>query len=174
MLITVLGPLLDRPATAQTFRFLHYTSTGTGGGPIPSSLVLSGNTLYGTTSAYSIYSGTVFALNTDGTGFTNLYSFSAVDPPANYNTGTNSDGANPGSLILSGNALYGTTSREGISGNGTVVAVHTDGTGFTNLHSFTALSNGDYGTNSDGANPVVVNGQNTVTNPISGTQQFSG
>ena len=33
-----------------------------------------------------------------------------------------------------GRQLYG-----GSSGNGTVFAVNTDGTGFTNLHSFTAL-----------------------------------
>src|SRR5260370_702130 len=59
--------------------------------------------------------------------FTNLPSFAY------------SDGAYPnGGLILSGNTLYGTASREGSAGGGTVFAVHTDGTGFTNLHNFTA------------------------------------
>jgi hypothetical protein len=72
---------------------------------------LSSNTLYGT--AYQGGSvgwgnGTVFALNTDGTGFTNVYSF----------TGGN-DGGNPiGGLILSSNTLYGTTRFGGIWGNG--------------------------------------------------------
>jgi uncharacterized repeat protein (TIGR03803 family) len=90
----------------------------------------------------------VFALSTDGTGFTNLYSFSATSgsPPH-----ANSNGANPGSfyatadnLTLSGNTLYGTTFQGGGSGKGTVFAVNTDGTGFTNLHSFTGGSDGAY------------------------------
>ena len=81
--------------------------------------------------------GTVFAVNTDGTGFTNLHSFTAKSGLAS----TNSDGAYPSAgLILSGNTLYGTANGGGSSGNGTVFAVNTDGTGFTNLHSFTASS----------------------------------
>ena len=64
-----------------------------------------------------------------------------------------SDGDYPyAGLILSGNTLYGTTAYGGSSGNGTVFAVNTDGTGFTNLHSFTARSVLIY-TNSDGADP---------------------
>jgi uncharacterized repeat protein (TIGR03803 family) len=95
-----------------------------------SRLVLFSNTLYGTTSCGRWGNGTVFAVNTDGTGFTNLYNFSA-----DINT-TNSDGAGPtGELILSGNTLYGTASDGGSSGNGTVFAVNTDGTSFTNLES---------------------------------------
>ena len=79
--------------------------------------------------------------------FTNLHSFTLLN---NY---TNSDGARPyAGLILSGNTLYGTAFYGGSSGNGTVFAVHTNGTGFTNLHSFTAFSVLS-STNSDGANP---------------------
>jgi len=82
----------------------------------------------------------VFAVNADGTGFTNLHSF------------TYSDGATPwAGLILSGNTLYGTAIQGGRSGNGTVFAVNTDGTGFTNLHSFTAHDDSDI--NGDGAYP---------------------
>src|SRR5205823_2953467 len=92
----------------------------------------------------------VFKVNTDGTGFTNLHSFTAL--PAPY-SGTNSDGAYPqAGLLLSGNTLYGTAAYGGSSGDGTVFAVHTDGTGFTNLHSFTALDQ-TYYTNRDGADP---------------------
>jgi uncharacterized repeat protein (TIGR03803 family) len=92
----------------------------------------------------------VFALNIDGTGFTTLHSFTAM---SNGGSGTNSDGAWPYSgLVLSGNTLYGTALQGGTSGNGTVFAVNTDGTGFTNLYSFTALS-GAPGTNADGADP---------------------
>src|SRR5437016_7033865 len=61
--------------------------------------------------------------------FTNLHSFTE---PINF---ANNDGANPsGCLIISGNSLYGTAAYGGSSGNGTVFALNTDGTGFTNLH----------------------------------------
>src|ERR1019366_304763 len=120
--------------TAQTFTTLHSFTRGSDGA-YPGGFILSGNTLYGT--AYwggSVGYGAVFAVNTNG-GFNTLYSFHGYD------------GANPSAgVILSGNTLYGTAYKGGSSGQGglgqgTVFAVHTDGTGFTNLHSFTALSN---------------------------------
>jgi len=200
-------------------------------------LVISGNTLYGTASNGGTNgTGTVFALNTDGTGFTALYHFT----PAPY-AQVNSDGAYPnGGFFVSGNTLYGTAGGGGTNGNGTAFALKTDGTGFTNLYSFTAFS-GSPATNSDGIYPngglilsgntlygtawgggtngtgtvfslalagpqltiahsgtnviltwptnatgftlesttnlaapvwITVSGQNTVTNPISGTQKF--
>jgi uncharacterized repeat protein (TIGR03803 family) len=122
-------------------------------GSFAASLILSGNTIYGT--AYSggaSGNGTVFRLNSDGTGFTNLHNFTAL---SNFYSGTNRDGAFPwAGVILSGNTLYGTAVQGGSSGNGTVFALNTDGTGFTNLYSFTA-GPGDYPsiTNSDGAYP---------------------
>jgi uncharacterized repeat protein (TIGR03803 family) len=124
-------------------------------------LILSGNTLYGTASAGGTNgSGTVFALHTDGTGFTNLhdftgvYSYPAYPYPYQYRgPPTNSDGANPqAGLVLSGNTLYGTAINGGSSGNGTVFAVTTDGTGFATLYSFRGPS--CYGCpNSDGTSP---------------------
>ena len=208
-------------------------------------LILSGNTLYGTANGGgSSSNGTVFAVNTNGTGFTTLHSFTAAS--GSYPNYINSDGAYPGAgLILSGNTLYGMARQGGSSGGGTVFAVNTDGTGFANLHSFTAFWNGNsdgglpesglilsgntlYGTawvggssgrgtvfslslppprltiipsaanvilawptnatgftlqsttnlgslafwTTNSPRPVVVNGQNTVTNPISGAQEF--
>ena len=79
--------------------------------PGPSAgLVLSGNTLYGTAfNGGSSGVGTVFAVNTNGTGFKTLHSF------------TGSSGAFPSAgLVLSGNTLYGTTEQGGSSGDGTV------------------------------------------------------
>jgi uncharacterized repeat protein (TIGR03803 family) len=104
-------------------------------------LILSSNTLYGTTGRGGRFgNGTVFKLNTNGTGFTTLRSFTATSSDAPY---TNSDGANPGaSLILSGNTLYGPAQNGGRSGVGTIFAVKTDGTGFTNLYNFTGGSDG--------------------------------
>src|SRR5438552_18727988 len=81
--------------------------------------------------------------------FTNLYSFQATSGPAD----TNTDGANPeAGLVLSGNTLYGTAYSGGSLGVGTVFKVNTDGTGFTNLHSFTEATYPLY-TNGDGAYP---------------------
>jgi uncharacterized repeat protein (TIGR03803 family) len=124
-----------------------YSFTNGSDGAYPSAgLILSSNTLYGTTSgegarSQSSGSGTVFAINTDGTGFTNLYNFTALSGSSHIN----SDGAYPlGTLILSGNTLYGTAPRGGTNGFGTVFAVNTDGTGFTNLYSFTGYSDGGF------------------------------
>ena len=76
-----------------------------------------------------------FAVSIDGMVFTNLHSFTAGD--------TNSDGGVPDAgLVLSGNMLYGTSQYGGSADSGTVFAVSTNGTGFTNLHSFTSGNDG--------------------------------
>src|SRR5580698_5017551 len=98
---------------------IFLVSTG-GDGPYDG-LLLSGNTLYGTT---AFGDGTVFAINTDGSGFTNLY---FLGEPNAY-------------LISSGNSLYGTTVI------GTIFSLNTNGLDFSNLYTFTAVS--DF-TNSD-------------------------
>ncbi len=134
-------------------------------------LILSGGTLYGTAEeGGSSGNGTVFAVKTDGTGFTNLHNFTATLDPY-Y---TNSDGAGPkGGLVLSGNTLYGTAAYGGSSGLGTVFAVNTNGTGFTNLHSFAAGAYDTYGnyTNSDGGGP---NGLILSGNTLYGTAGYGG
>ena len=161
-LMAGLGLMLAGRVTAQTFTDLYsFTTTHTNssgvytnsGGAYPSAgLFLSGNTLYGTASEGGTNgNGTVFAVNTDGTGFTVLHTFTALV----FNT--NSDGANPAAgLLQDGPFLYGTAEFGGSGGNGTVFRLNTDGLGFTNLHSFTALSAPYYqgGTNSDGAIPM--------------------
>ena len=149
------------------FTNLYNFTDGTNDGDVPSGLVLSGNTLYGTTSAGGGFGGgTVFAINTDGAGFTNLYNFSLI-----Y-------GGVKSSLVLSNNILYGTTSVGGSSTNGTVFALNTDGTGFTNLYSFSSLVRETISeyvyveTNSDGALPhsgLVISG-----NVLYGTASAGG
>ena len=131
--------------------------------------------------------------------FTTLHSFAAggynsANPYGNPYT--NSDGANPyDRLILSGNTLYGTASGGGRSGVGTVFSLSlgsvsaptptlairssganvlltwpTNATGFA-LQSTTNLSSPAAWTNVS-PGPVVVNGQNAVTDPASGTNKF--
>ncbi|HZL78481.1 MAG TPA: choice-of-anchor tandem repeat GloVer-containing protein [Candidatus Limnocylindrales bacterium] len=134
-----------RKFDAATDAYAQYTANS--GGAEPSGgLVLSGNTLYGT-AIYggSATNGTVFSMNTDGSGFATLHNFSGA-----------SDGAFPTtSLTLSGTTLYGTTSEGGSSGNGTVFKINTDGTGFTTLYSFTATTLPEAGGyNNDGATPM--------------------
>ena len=135
--------------TFTTISAPHYTNSD--GGAPGGALILSGNTLYGTaTWGGSGGSGMVFAVNTNGTGFTALHSFAATSVPFNpFGTSnppyTNSDGAFPqGGVILSGNTLYGPTACGGSSGWGTVFAINTNGTGFTNLYSFTGGSDGAF------------------------------
>src|SRR5581483_10775523 len=148
------------PASAQAFTILHTLTQTSASGPytngdgagLSAELLLSGDRLYGTAVGGGQWgNGTVFALSVDGTVFTTLHSFSAAsDSLSNVK---NNDGANPyAGLILSGNTLYGTAEYGGTYGNGAVFAIKTDGTGFTNLHSFTALNANDL-SNGDGANP---------------------
>ncbi len=118
----------------------NYDLTNSDGANPNARLILSGDMLYGTANRGGTGSaGTVFAVNTNGTNFTVLHEFAAV----NYLTLTNSDGAYPqAGLILSGDMLYGTAYQGGNSTFGAVFAVNTNGTVFTNLYSFTGGSDG--------------------------------
>src|SRR5260221_6253553 len=148
------------------FTNLHSFTGGGDGAEPQAGLIISGNTLYGTAYAGgSASNGTVFAVNTDGTGFMLLHSFTAL---AND---TNGDGAVPyAGLVLSGNTLYGTAYAGGNAGNGTVFAVNTDGTDFTVLHGFTAIA--FPGTNTDGTYPYA--GLTLSGNTLYGTAFFGG
>ena len=125
-----------------------YDFTGGSDGAAPNALAFSGSTLYGPTYAGGDSgNGTVFSFAIGGTGLSTLYSFSAgIGSPAD--NVTNSDGAGPNVLTVSGTTLYGMTETGGNAANGTVFALQTDGAGFTTLHTFGPLSSG---TNSDGA-----------------------
>lgn len=148
-------------------------------------LIISGNTVYGTASqGGTVDGGTVFNVNTDGTGFTNLYSFSG-----------GVDGAQPqAGLILSGNTLFGTASEGGAEGDGTVFSFGVSAAGsqqqltiriFGGNVVLTWPTNGlNLQATTNLVPPVVwtpvapgltvMNDQNEVTNAISGTQRFFG
>ena len=150
--------------TAQTYSVLH-NFTGPPGGSLPNgSLTLSGSMLYGMTSdgGSNNYYGMVFQINTNGTGYTNLHSFS----------GGNTDGSGPnGSLILSGSTLYGMTSAGGSSyGKGTLFKISTNGSGYVILHSFT-------GVGGDGSEPygsLTLSGTNLFGMTYSGGSNAAG
>jgi len=146
VLIAGLGLTLTGRVTGQTLMTLHGFTNSPDGSHPSAGLILSGTTLYGTATAGGTNGqGMIFAVSANGTGYTNLYSFTG-----------GSDGAEPNAgLILSGTTLYGTATGGGTNGAGTVFAVTTNGFNFTTLYSFTASytnSSGVY-TNSDGANP---------------------
>lgn len=116
------------------FTVLHRFNEAVGDGYRPAfGLVLSGNTLYGTTSGGGAFDdGVVFKINTNGTDYQNIHSFS-------YAT----DGREPRSeLTLIGNTLLGTT-REGslptFPNGGMIFKIGLDGTGFAVLHTFSNL-----------------------------------
>jgi uncharacterized repeat protein (TIGR03803 family) len=125
-------------------------ATNTDGAMPLGGLVLSNNTLYGTTYAGGHGGrGTVFSLQTNGLNFTVLHQFT----PVHSSTGTNADGASPcAALILSSNVLYGTASAGGAGAAGTVFSLNTNGAQFITLRSFAAVASN--GTNTDGAFPV--------------------
>ena len=136
----------------------YYSFTGGVDGACPSGgLILESNILYGTTQFGGTNGyGSIFAISTNGTPFQNLYGFttSYTNVSGVY---TNSDGTIPqGGLIISGNTMYGTASQGGRNRIGTVFSIETNGSGYTNLYTFTATSDYDYngGTNEDGAYPV--------------------
>jgi uncharacterized repeat protein (TIGR03803 family) len=144
------GTVFALSTNGSSFTNLHSFVLTEGGQP-EGNLVLSGPTLFGTANNGGTNgTGSIFSITTNGMAFRNLYSFSSFSGPHS----TNGDGAfPPAGLFLSSNVLFGTTGDGGLSGNGTVFSVTTNGTAFTNLHSFTATS-GTPATNSDGAHPV--------------------
>ena len=103
-----------------------------GANPYYGSLTLSGSTLYGTTANGGSYGdGNVFSINTDGSGFESLLSFSGstTEHPL-------------WSFTLGGSTLYGMTTFGGANGGGTVFRVNTDGTGFQSLLAFSGSNGG--------------------------------
>jgi uncharacterized repeat protein (TIGR03803 family) len=163
-----------------------YSFTGANSGWGPNGLVQgSDGNFYGTTRDGGTYGhGTVFRISTNG-ALTTLYSF--------LDNGVAIDGGGFGAALMQGSDgnFYGTTLGGGVGGAGTVFRLTivpqpqltiipsgpyvvltwpTNYSGFT-LQSTTNLgSSAVWSTNS--SVPVVVNGQNVVTNPISGTRQF--
>jgi uncharacterized repeat protein (TIGR03803 family) len=155
------------------FMTLHsFTSLPNDAGNPAGGLVLSGNTLYGTAAAGgSLGGGAVFALSTTGTGYTNLANFQLHSGQSQ--SSTNTTGGQPyASPLLVGDTLYGTTLYGGTNGNGVIFAVKTNGTGFTNMHTFAPGVEGSVGaTNADGVSPecqLVLVGSNLYGTTLTG------
>jgi uncharacterized repeat protein (TIGR03803 family) len=155
-----------------------------GANPYAGLVLGSDGSFYGTTQSGGTNGGegTIFKISASG-AYTSLYSFSGGN-----------DGANPQAALVQGSdgSFYGTTANGGQSGAGTVfrltlplgppqLAIVSAGTNF--ILTWTSAASG-YTLQSTPSlvrpvvwasvspAPVVINGQNTVTNPITGSQQF--
>jgi uncharacterized repeat protein (TIGR03803 family) len=112
------------------FQILHSFagSPNDGDGPIttltsvPPTSTLFGTTAWGGSGGY----GTIFKINTDGTGYQILHNFAG-----------GSNGQKPyGSLTLVGSTLFGVTSDQETATNGTIFKINADGSDFNILHRF--------------------------------------
>ncbi|MDD5571154.1 MAG: T9SS type A sorting domain-containing protein [Bacteroidales bacterium] len=99
-------------------------------------LSISGDSLYGMTleggdNGY----GTIFKVNINGSGYTKIFDFDSIN-----------NGSFPhGSLIISGNILFGATTHGGAASDdfGTIFKINKSGTGYTKLFDFSG-ANGEY------------------------------
>jgi len=157
-------------ALAQSYQLLHaFSSLNTGDGLQPFAPLIQGadGNFYGTTGNGGTNNvGTVFKMDAAG-HVTILHSFETTD------------GMFPKAGVVQGSDgwLYGTTSAEGTlptmggaAGEGTVFKIKTDGTSFTNLHTF-GLPDGTNGI--DGAGPLAGLVQGTDGN-FYGTTSIGG
>lgn len=126
------GVLFSISPSGSNYTIMHTFGTNALDGSAPQgSLLYSGGVLYGMTvdggTNVNNDAGTIFSINTDGTGYQVIYSFS----------GTTTDGGNPyGSLVMSNSTFYGMTRNGGANSQGTVFSVGTNGLNFQLLHSF--------------------------------------
>jgi uncharacterized repeat protein (TIGR03803 family) len=113
------------------FAVLHSFAGGAGDGLYPDwGLTLVGGTLYGMTGGGgTTNSGTIFRVNTDGTGYAVMH---------NLADGSSTDGALPqgNDLVAVGSTLYGMTRHGGANALGVLLHINLDGTGFGVDHSF--------------------------------------
>ena len=134
-----LGTIFKINKDGTAFVLLHSFAGGSADGKQPGygSLILNGAALYGMTGEGGGSGlGTIFKINTNGTGYAVLHFFA----------GGASDGANPmGSLIAKGTWLYGMTWHGGTNDTGTLFKIGTNGTGFALVHTFSGdVSDGAY------------------------------
>ena len=138
------------PTSSVGEKLLH-TFKGTDGSEVTSTLVVGPNgsalnaALYGTTSSGGKYNkGTVFEVNTDGSGFHVLHNFSGKP-----------DGANPVAGLVMGSdlRLYGTTQKGGAYDQGAVFSLeaYPVTTKLSVLYSFRGATSAAVG---DGAHPA--------------------
>jgi uncharacterized repeat protein (TIGR03803 family) len=127
------GTIFAMDTSGSNFRLLHSFPSETNDGKFPSELLLVGSTLYGMTEQGGAANlGTVFKIDTDGTGYARLHEFA---------NGTG-DGHLPfGGLTLAGSTLFGTTAQGGSHNNaGTIFKIDINGANYALVREFTGVS----------------------------------
>jgi uncharacterized repeat protein (TIGR03803 family) len=133
------GTLFWMNTDGTGFQVLHtFTGVPSDGGHVQDKMLRAGSVFYGTTSGALPFhpgnNGTVFKINTDGTGYSVIHEFDGLNGQA------------PNTPLLIGSTLYAGSEWGGFASSGTFFSVGVDGSSFTSLKHF----NGG----SDGANPV--------------------
>ena len=123
---------LNTDGTGYT-KLFDFDGTTSGYSP-RSPLIVSGNVLYGTTYMGGANGfGTIFKINTDGSGYVKLLDFySSIG------------GDQKGNIVLSGNTIYGTSEQGGANLLGDIWSINTNGIGFLKLFDFNATTSGVY------------------------------
>jgi uncharacterized repeat protein (TIGR03803 family) len=140
------GTIFKINTDGSGYQILHSFTNSPDGAQPQGELVLSGGTLYGTTT-YGGYTnnlntgyGTVYSINTNGSNYTVLHSFTNAPEPYYLFCG----------LALSGGTLYGVGDLGGTNNNGAIFALSTNGGSFRVLYSFSPITGS---TNGDGRQP---------------------
>lgn len=157
------GVAFKMQTTGTGFTNLHTFSTASTDSAHPFAGLVQGTNgmLFGVSSNGAANGGgAIFRLNTNGTGYTILHSF----------TGLSGDGLYPPSNLVcdTNNTLYGVTLQGGLSGLGTVFKINGDGTGYFVLASFTGISGAAIGNQPRGALLIGADGM------LYGTTEFGG
>ena len=144
---TVTGGLIYRAdANGDSIRTIYQLRPEDGFSPVAGLLVASDGLLYGSSTLGDVTqlntTGTVFKIAPDGSGFTVLHRFEVYSSTNSLGNVINADGASPEAELVEGSdgRLYGTTRVGGANGNGVVFRIGRDGTGFTVLHAFQAIT----------------------------------
>jgi uncharacterized repeat protein (TIGR03803 family) len=133
------GTLFSINANGTQYSIMHsFSGSGDGSGPA-GDLTVVGSTLYGTCQeGGSNAAGTIFEINTNGSGYSTIFTF-----PASQRTKPDPDPGPSGGLALLGSTLYGTTFHGGSYGDGNIFSINTNGSGYKDLYNFTGGTDGE-------------------------------
>lgn len=163
-LTTAAGGLIYRSTIdGSSVTTLHQFTLSEGYGPQAGLLIGSDNKFYGTTTlgaqAAANTTGTVFSMAQDGSGFTIIHRFPDSTGRNPQSAPINTQGASVEAELIEGSdtLLYGVARSGGPAGNGTIFRLTRDGTAFTVLRSFGAITSGATvvpAVNADGIGPA--------------------